>query len=95
MAKFVEYRDLFKWNKDLMEEDWNDGQAYVVKHTTKGAGATFTNTAKAADAKSDSHKVALETKCKYETKEFNGAVFEGKIKNNGEVSIDYKFDYLK
>ena len=36
MAKFCEYRDLFKWNKNLMEDDWNDGQAYVLKHTVKG-----------------------------------------------------------
>jgi hypothetical protein len=35
MAKFCEYRDLFKWNKGLMEDDWNDGQAYVVKTVNK------------------------------------------------------------
>lgn len=39
MAKFVEMRDLFKWNKQLMEDDWNDGQAYVVKATTKSGDA--------------------------------------------------------
>ena len=44
MAKFVEYRDQFKWNKQLMEDDWNDGQAWVVKTTTKAVDCVSTQT---------------------------------------------------
>ena len=43
MAKFCEYRDLFKWNKALMEDDWNDGQTYVLKTVNKGPGGTVSN----------------------------------------------------
>lgn len=39
MAKFCEFRDLFKWNKQLMEDDWNDGQAYFLKTVHKGGDA--------------------------------------------------------
>ena len=46
MAKFCEYRDLFKWNKQLMEDDWNDGQTYVLKTVNKASDKTvsITNT---------------------------------------------------
>ena len=39
MAKFCEYRDLFKWNKNVMEDDWNDGQAYMLKLAMKNGPA--------------------------------------------------------
>lgn len=39
MAKFCEFRDLFKWNKQLMEDDYNDGQAYFLKTVHKGGDA--------------------------------------------------------
>lgn len=35
MAKFCEYRDIFKWNKQLMEDDYNDGQSYFLKTVNK------------------------------------------------------------
>lgn len=96
MAKFCEYRDLFKWNKQLMEDDWNDGQTYVVKMVNKKAGAEFTNTAKVADAKSDAHKVALEHKFKVVSKDVaNGLEAEVKVKNSGEIAHETKCDYLK
>ena len=43
MANFVEYKDMFKWNKGLMEDDWNDGQAYVVKTAHKGGDCVSLN----------------------------------------------------
>ena len=43
MAKFCEFRDLFKWNKQLMEDDWNDGQAYFLKTVNKGGDAVSYN----------------------------------------------------
>lgn len=30
------YRDFFGFNQKLMEEDWNDGQKYVIKLKQKG-----------------------------------------------------------
>jgi len=96
MAKFCEYRDLFKWNKQIMEDDWNDGQTYVLKTTSKCGDAELTNTAKVADQKNDAHKVALEHKTKFVNKEvLNGLETEFKLKNSGEVAYECKSDYLK
>jgi len=36
MAKFEKYGDIFSFNKKLMEDDWNDGQKYVLKMKNKG-----------------------------------------------------------
>lgn len=96
MAKFCEYRDMFKWNKNVMEDDWNDGQAYMVKLATKNGPAEFTTTAKVAEEKSAAHKLALEWKNKYVDKDALGGLdFEVKVKNSGEVAADYKSDVLK
>lgn len=96
MAKFCEYRDLFKWNKQLMEDDWNDGQTYVLKTVHKGKGTEFTNTAKVGDQKNDAHKVALEHKTKATEKDtLGGFECEVKAKNSGEIGYDCKWDYLK
>jgi len=35
MAKFVKFGDMFKWNKNLMEDDFNEGKLYTVKHKKK------------------------------------------------------------
>jgi len=97
MAKFTEYRDIFKWNKQLMEDDWNDGQAYVVKHVMKGDDTEFTTTAKVGEAKGDSHKVSLEHKMKLNQTKDNAYPFDSeiKLKNNGEIHADVKSDFLK
>jgi len=98
MAKFCEYRDIFKWNKQLMEDDWNDGQAYTVKHTLKGEDTEFVTTAKIGEAKSDAHKVGLEHKMTLKTKgtEMSGGFdSEVKLKNNGEMACKMDFDFLK
>jgi hypothetical protein len=29
------FKDLFKFNKTLMEDDWNDGQHLVIKNKVK------------------------------------------------------------
>lgn len=78
-----------------MEDDWNDGQAYVVKTTHKGGDAEYTTTSKVAEPKGDAHKVALEAKNKWTSKAYNGFVVETKLKNSGEVYCDGKSDYLK
>ena len=45
--------------------------------------------------KSDAHKVGLETKAKIVTSAWNGIDCEAKLKNNGEIVTDMKFDALK
>lgn len=50
---------------------------------------------KVAEPKGDAHKVALEHKFKWVSKELNGMETEVKLKNNGELACDGKFDYLK
>ena len=55
----------------------------------------FMNTVKVAESKGDAHKVALEHKFKWVSKELNGMETEVKVKNNGELACDGKFDYLK
>ena len=35
MSKFEDFGDLFNWNKELFEDDYNDGQKFVVKHKKK------------------------------------------------------------
>ena len=32
MAKFATFKDMFKWNKQLFEDDFNEGKLYTVKH---------------------------------------------------------------
>lgn len=97
MAKFCEYRDLFKWNKQLMEDDWNDGQAYVLKLTQKYGSDELVSTAKVGEAKSAAHKIALEQKFKNVVKDGAFGSFDGeiKVKNSGEIAVDFKHDYLK
>jgi len=70
MAKFGDqfYRDFFGFNQKLMEEDWNDDQKYVLKLKQKGSDVELAHTAKIGEAKSDAHKVSLETKLKWATK---------------------------
>ena len=35
---FPLYSDFFKWNRELIEDDWNDGKQYVAKLKKKGDG---------------------------------------------------------
>lgn len=32
MATFSSFKDMFKWNKQLFEDDFNEGKLYTVKH---------------------------------------------------------------
>lgn len=32
------YRDLFSWNREVFEDDWNDGKLYTIKLKNKGKG---------------------------------------------------------
>lgn len=99
MAKFVAYRDFFKWNKQLMEDDYNDGQLYTLKMTNKTEGGVeSTMTAKIGEASTDAtkpgHKLAIEEKLKGHNKELGGFSFEGKLKNSGDVEGEMTFNQL-
>ena len=84
---FENYNDLFKWNKNLMEDDWNDGQHLVVKAKQKGDHHEFANTIKVADAAADgSHKIATEQKLKADVGKY--AEFEVKMKNHNKFSYE-------
>jgi hypothetical protein len=60
MSSFEDYGDLFKWNRCLMEDDWNDGQQYVLKIKNKGPSTEFATTFKAGQAKDGKHKLSAE-----------------------------------
>ena len=85
MAKFECFKDVFGFNRTLMEDDWNDGQLYTVKLKNKTNAAEFATTAKVGQAADGVHKLALEEKVKASHKEMGGFKFEGKIKNSGDV----------
>jgi len=85
---------MFDFNKRLMEFDWNDGQAYTVEYKIKQDGYELKNTAKVGEM-NNGQKVGLESKVKFNVKEFGGLDAECKIKNNGEVVGELKSDYLK
>ena len=80
-----------------MEDDWNDGQAYVFKLTSKNGGDEFISTAKIGEAKSAAHKIALEQKIKNVAKDTAFGTFdcETKVKNSGEIALDMKHNYLQ
>lgn len=37
MSKFEDFQDLFSFNRGVMEDDYNDGNAYTLKHKLKTA----------------------------------------------------------
>ena len=39
MSKFEDFKDMFSFNREMFEDDYNDGQKYMVKHKKK-AGST-------------------------------------------------------
>jgi hypothetical protein len=50
MSKFQDFNDLFDWNRCLMDDDYNDGQQYVIKHKKKVGNSEFATTVKVANA---------------------------------------------
>jgi len=72
MSKFQDFNDLFDFNRELMDDDYNDGQLYVVKHKKKAGSVEFATTVKVSDPKSGESKLAVEEKLKCKVKEFGG-----------------------
>jgi len=97
MPKHVEYRDLFKFNKELLDDDYNPGQALVnkTKHTdasSKGLEVSTTTKVGFPDS-NDQSKLAFETKIKSDSEccGKNEIVY----KNDGSLSFENKYDLSK
>ena len=82
---FEDWRNLFGYNRELFEEDWNDGKLYTVKMKNKGQGVDATTTTKIGPNKDGAHSADFEQKIKYNTKSMKGMEMEFKAKNNGSV----------
>lgn len=96
MSKFQDFKDLYDFNREVMEDDFNDGQKYVVKWKKKlDQGTEFATTVKVGEAKEGAHKVAVEEKIKTKMSEMGGLQAECKFKNSGEVSYEVESDCLK
>jgi hypothetical protein len=97
MPKFVEYRDIFKFNKELLEDDYNPGQALVnkTKHTDPAStGLEVSTTTKVGFPDSnDQSKLAFELKVKADERADTKA--EVVYKNDGSVSCEVKHDLAK
>jgi hypothetical protein len=37
MSRFEEFQELYSFNRGVMEDDYNDGNAYTLKHKLKTA----------------------------------------------------------
>jgi len=95
MSKFEDFGDLFNFNRDLMEDDYNDGNKYVVKWKKKAGKTEFATTVKVGDAKEGVSKLAVEEKIKAKFTEAGGIQIETKIKNSGDVAYEIESDCLK
>jgi hypothetical protein len=87
---------LFDWNRELMDDDYNDGQQFVVKHKKKAGNCEFGSTVKIGEQKDGKNKLAVEEKIKVKLKDFMGGVqSECKLKNNGDLVYECESDCLK
>ena len=99
------YRDLFSWNRELFEDDWNDGKLYTIKLKNKGKGMVsdslltlvqdFGTTAKIGAEKDGKHAADFEQKVKVTVDDASGMECELKAKNNGTFSWTWESDALK
>jgi len=78
-----------------MEDDFHDGQKYVMKWKKKSGKHEFATTVKVGEEKEGSHKLAVEEKVKTKMAEMGGMQFECKFKNSGDVSYEMESDCLK
>ena len=107
MLRLENWGDLFKYNKELLEDDFNPGQSLVVKSKTRSIDGTSVKliinllkkrlqelgvTYKQGVPDSNNDaKIALETKFK---SVIGGNVHEGTIKQDGSLIYDLKCDCL-
>ena len=90
MAKFVKFGDMFKWNKNLLDDDYNEGKLYIVKHkkTLNDSASIETNFKVDEMAKGGAaHKLAADHKLTVNTKEFGGVKCEMKGTQEGKMEV--------
>jgi hypothetical protein len=88
MLRHDHYKDLFKYNRELFDDDYNHGQAFVkkLKHkSTDGELETNVTTKVAHPNESGHSKLVAEVKFK---RDKDGEKNEAVLKNNGFVSLD-------
>lgn len=96
MAKFATFKDMFKWNKNLMEDDFNEGQLYTVKHKAKlGSFGDLETNAKVGEADKGSHKLSTDHKASGDVSDFGGVKWEFKGKHDGSVEYKEEFRFLQ
>jgi hypothetical protein len=90
MLKLENWGDLFKYNKELFDDDYNHGQKLVAKVKCVSSDGTTecTDTYKqaTADDEGDS-KISFESKCKFNR---NNEAHEFSVKQTGEVFYEGK-----
>lgn len=96
MAKFATFKDMFKWNKNLMEDDFNEGQLYTVKHKAKlGSFGDLETNAKVGEADKGSHKLSTDHKASGDVSDFGGVKWEFKGKHDGSIEYKEEFRFLQ
>jgi hypothetical protein len=86
---------MFKWNKQLFEDDFNEGKLYTVKHKKDLGNKTEIETnIKVNEPSGTSHKLAADHKVKGKVAEFGGVSWEAKIAESGKVAYKQDFNYL-
>ena len=80
---------LFKFNRSVLEDDWNKGQWLQLKDTRKAHGVELGSTAKVSErSEKGSHNVVIEEKLVINNSEILGGIStETKFKNNGNVDF--------
>ena len=89
---------MFKWNKNLMEDGFNEGQLYTVKHKAKlGDFADIETNCKVGqpDDKTGVHKLSADHKVSGSVTDFGGVKFEFKGKQDGSVEYKEEFKCLQ
>lgn len=94
MSKFEKYEDVFSFDRTLNEDDYNDGQKFVIKDKRKAAGQEFSTSLKIGEKKEDAHKVSFEEKMKLRWEELGGVSSELKLKNNGTIPWESQWDCI-
>jgi len=95
MATFSSFKDMFKWNKQLFEDDFNEGKLYTVKHKKDLGNKTEIETnIKVNESSGSSHKLSADHKVKGKVSEFGGVSWEAKMADSGKVEYKQDFNYL-
>ena len=95
MMKLESWQDLFKFNKELMDDDYNPKQAYVIKAKLKSADGKqeWSDTLKKGEAADNGDaKIANELKIKNNLSELDSTVG---FKNDGSFTSELTYDVSK